>query len=41
MGLDFSASPVNTKETLKRTTDLSLEGIGKKSKIALLGSTVR
>jgi len=41
MRLEFSASPVNTKETLTRTTDLSLEGIGKKRKIALLGSTVR
>lgn len=39
--LDFSASPVNTAETLKRTTDLSLAGAGSKKKLALLGSTVR
>lgn len=39
--LDFSASPVNTAETLKRTSDLSLEGMRNKKKIALLGSTVR
>lgn len=39
--LDFSASPVNSAETLKRTTDLSLAGAGSKKKLALLGSTVR
>lgn len=39
--LDFSASPVNTAESLKRTSELSLEGMGNKKKIALLGSTVR
>lgn len=39
--LDFSACPVNTPETLKRTTDLSLVGMGTKKKLALLGSTVR
>lgn len=39
--LDFSASPVNSAETLKRTTDLSLAGAGAKKKLALLGSTVR
>lgn len=40
--LDFSASPVNTAETLQRTTELSLEASGKKKKkLALLGSTVR
>eukprot|EP00904_Undaria_pinnatifida_P004637 jgi/Undpi1/14174/HiC_scaffold_9.g03824.m1 len=37
--LDFSASPVNSAETLKRTTDLSLAGAGSKKKLALLGST--
>lgn len=40
MKLDFSACPVNSRESLQRTTDLSLEGIGAK-KVALLGSTVR
>lgn len=41
MALDFSASPVNSAETLQRTTDLSLGGKGTKKKVALLGSTVR
>ena len=40
MNLDFSACPVNSRESLQRTTDLSLEGIGAR-KVALLGSTVR
>lgn len=40
-GLDFSASPVNTAETLQRTTALSLEGAWQKKKLAVLGSTVR
>lgn len=39
--LDFSACPVNTAETLQRTSALAIEGIGTKKKIALLGSTVR
>lgn len=38
--LDFSATPVNTAETLQRTSTLAIEGAGKK-KLALLGSTVR
>lgn len=38
--LDFSASPVNTAETLQRTTNISLQGTGQKKKLALLGSTV-
>ncbi|CAM9542791.1 unnamed protein product [Ectocarpus sp. 6 AP-2014] len=37
--LDFSASPVNTRETFQRTMDLALEETGAKKKIALLGST--
>lgn len=40
MNLDFSACPVNSRESLQRTTDLSLEGVGAR-KVALLGSTVR
>lgn len=39
--LDFSACPVNTAEALQRTTDLSVEGMQAKTKLALLGSTVR
>lgn len=35
-----AASPVNTVETLQRTSELAIEGIGKTKKLALLGSTV-
>ncbi|CAM9380966.1 unnamed protein product [Choristocarpus tenellus] len=37
--LDFSASPVNTAETLSRTTAASLDQEPMKKRIALLGST--
>lgn len=35
-----AASPVNSAETLQRTSDLAIQGIGKTKKLALLGSTV-
>lgn len=35
-----AASPVNTAETLQRTSELAIEGIGNAKKLALLGSTV-